>query len=115
MSARVTHVTVRSVGGHRYVAAYLAVLKRLGFHVVSSLNHNVPNINYAALYVFEHKDDDGISRDEYENAMKALSDHHIATNHHAPYTPSPRCTEEVWFHNQKVDYTNEIRAWPNDF
>jgi hypothetical protein len=114
MSTNVTHVTVRSGGGNRYIASYFATLKRLGFSVVSSLNHQVPNINYAAVYVFEHKSDEGVSREAYDAAMKAMADKHIATNHSAPYTPSPRCTEEVWFHNQRIDYTNEIRAWPND-
>jgi hypothetical protein len=111
----VTCVTVRSGGGNRYIASYFAVLKRLGFKVVSSLAHNVADINYAATYVFEHNTDEGVAREVYEAAMAELVAKHIELNHNKPYVQSPRCTQEVWYHNQKIDYQNEIRQWPNDF
>ena len=113
----VTFVFVRSGGGNRYVASYFAQLKKMGFKFVegSALPHSVNQINYASTYVFEHTGA-GISRAEYDEAINALIEHHVELNHNAPYSSKPphvRCEENVWYSNQRVDYTNEIRCWPN--
>jgi hypothetical protein len=109
----VTFVTVRSGGGNRYVASYFATLHQLGFRVVSSLSHQVQQINYAAVYVFQHTGD-GAPRADFEAKMNAMYERHIAANHSKPYVESRTCTSEVWYHNQRVDYQNEIRAWTDD-
>ncbi len=115
MTDRVTFASVRSGGGNRYVSSYFAVLKKLGFSVVSSLAHNVPNVNYAAFFVFEHSDGAGVSREEFDAAIAALIERHVESGHKKPYVQGNRqCTEEIWYHNQRVEYTNEIRVWAND-
>ena len=110
----VTAVLVRSGGGNRYVASYFATLKKLGFRVVSSLAHVHPQIQYAATYVFEHSTDEGVPRSIYDATMLSLSEKHIQKNHSKPYVESRTCTSEVWYHNQRMDYLNEIRAWPDE-
>ena len=110
----VTCVLVRSGGGNRYVASYFAALKRLGFHVVSSLAHNHPQIQYAATYVFEHSTNEGVPRSVYDSVFTALAEKHIQKNHSKQYVESRSCTSEVWYHNQRIDYQNEIRAWPDE-
>ncbi len=117
MTDRVTFVTVRSGGGNRYIASYFATLKHLGFSVVSSLNHVVNQKDYCAVYVLEHKESEGCgcSREAYDAAMNAMIERHVEANHNKPYVEGNRnCTKEIWYNNQRVDYTNEIRAWPND-
>jgi hypothetical protein len=109
----VTFVTVRSGGGNRYVASYFATLYKMGFEKVSELTHQVPQINYAAVYIFKHTGS-GVNRAEFDAAMAAMSDRHVAANHSKPYVESRNCTSDVWYHNQRVDYMNEIRAWADD-
>lgn len=111
MSETLDHVTVATLRTtrNRYISSYFAMLKKHGFQLVSTAVHTKDTDDWRCVYVFEHKEDEGIPRAKLIAAIEDLTVKHLARDYSAP--PLPGFPAEVWARNQRVDYFNEAKVW----